>query len=759
MTIRIPVEPTDPDKPVVALPTGPTGLPPIFGGGGTLYRDPIKGRVPRQRTLDPLSPLNFYVEKYGNGVRVNVVDRDHENAEAPGSGAAEYHIHWAADVDVSTDASTTAGFTRSILLAPAIPAPGRAGALATAIYADPQYVTGWFYCTGVDKDGKRSTPTRPVQITSGIGGTIPGDVKHFRLSESGEANGQGVLSKISYAFECPDSIVNVARFQFYFRNYPTLNQVSEGISIQRTSGAGGSQTGDIRLPVARRVGAGTISISGADVTGVGTNFLSLAAVAGGDYLEVLGTRVQIASVTSNTVMTLSASWAGPAVVAVASWLVIGSVTIYCVSVGYDGSRRDDWENAPSDTVLLDGELSAPLAPGTVTVTPVATGVRVAWSQVAGTELRGYNVYRSDGLTPDTGMASQPPLPSSGTILISGAAQNPNLPEGSGFVAMQFDDTNFTAYELETNAVFTWYVTTTNVRGDESDAANDSGACRAVLPNEIDPTLPTLVDPKNYIYNSTIYGTPTNQVLANDTSQDTYTGADASNLPGRPFQSASGQADGTGRFQGYTRLESNDGGTGAAGTVTFNRNNEIVFPAAGVAKAHFVYGEVGAWDHGTAVFRKIEKGATYVLSFFARHTGVTADGTFSVFVQQMNDGTSVGDCLLRTRASDGTLSHAAGSFEIDASQFVSYYIRYYAIFKMDSTLANTKQLHYNFSWSDGTVGEVSIEKIAFQRGEIPPPWTSDMGDTTISIPNPTFPTDPVGDNRRERFGDIYGIMEP
>lgn len=723
------------------------------------YFDPIKGRLPRMRTIDPLSPLNFYVEKYGNGVRVNVVDRDHENAEMPGSGAIEYHVHFAADVDTTTDDSTLAGFRRSILLAPAIPAPGRLGAVATAIYADRKYVTGWFYCTGVDKDGKRSEPTRPVQITSGIGGTIPGDVKHFRLSESGEADGQGTLSKISYAFENPDSIENVARFQFYFLNYPTLNQVSEGISIQRTAGAGGSQTGDVRLPVARRVGEGTISIAGTAVTGTGTNFLSIAAAAGGDFIEVFGWRAQIAFVTSNTSMTLSGSWAGPAVSAVGSWLVLGSVTIYCVSVGYDGSRRDDWENAPSATVVLDGDLSPPLSPGNVTVTPVGVGARVAWEQVAGTDLRGYNVYRSDGLTPDSGMASQPPIPSAGTIMISSAAQNPSLPEGSGFVSMQFDDTNFTAYQLDVNAIFTWYVTTSNVRGDESEAASDFGTCRAVLPNEIDPTLPSLVDPKNYIYNSTIYGTGSNQVLANDTSQDTYTGANALNLPGRPFQSASGQADGTGRFGGYTRLESNDGGTGALGTVTFMRSNEILFPPPGVGAAHFAYGEVGAWEHGNATFRKIEKGATYILSFYGRHTGTTPDGTFSVFVQQMTNGLGIGDCLLRTRDSDGTISYAAGSFQIDASQFTSVYLRYYAIFKMDSTLSPTKQLHYNFSWADGTVGEVAVEKIAFQRGEILPPWTSDMGDTSIAIPNPTFPTDPIGDNRRERFGDVYAIMEP
>lgn len=727
--------------------------------GGITYYDPIKARVPRLRTIDPLSPLRFSVEKYGAGTRAIVVDRDHENAEAPGTGAVEYHIHWAADVDTTTDASTAAGFSRSILLAPAIPAPGRAGAVATAIYADPQYVTGWFYCTGVDKDGNRSAPTRPVQIVSGIGGTIPGDVKHFRLSESGEPDGQTTLSKISYAFENPDSIENVARFQFYFRNYPTLNQVSEGISIQRTAGAGGSQTGDIRLPVARRIGVGTITIAGTAVTGTGTNFLSIAAVAGGDVLEVFGTRAQIASVTSNTSMTLSASWAGPDVTAVASWVVIGSVTIYCVSVGYDGSRRDDWENAPSATVLLDGELSAPLTPGTVTATPVATGVRVAWTQVAGSELRGYNVYRSDGLTPDAGMASQPPIPSAGTVLISPpSGHNPNIPDGSG-AAMQFDDTNFTTYELDTNAVFTWYVTTTNVRGDESAAANDSGACRAVLPNEIDPTLQTLVDPKNYIYNSSIFGTATNQVLANDTSQDTYTGADASNLPGRPYGSASGQADGTGRFRGYTRLESNDGGTGAAGTVTFDKNSEILFPPPGVGKAHYAYGEIGAWDHGTSVFRKIEKGAVYILGCYVRHGGVTPDGTFTVLVEQYNNGALVGACLLRSRESDGTLSYTAGALLLDASLLVNDYVRYYAVFKTDASLVNTLQLRYNFSWAEGTVGEIRVEKIGLTRGEIPPPWTSDMGDTTVSIPNPTFPTEPTGDRRRERFGDTYAIMEP
>lgn len=714
-----------------------------------------KARLPRQRQLMVLPPLNFYVERFGLGVRAVIADRDHENTETSGTSAVEYQVHWAATVDATTDSGAAAGFARAILLAPAIPAPGRVGAPATAIYTDPKYVEGYFYCTGVAADGTRSEPTRPVRIGDGDTGTIPGDVKHFRCSESGEENGQGTLSKISYAFECPDSVENVARFQFYYRNYPALNQVHEGESVQRTSGPGGSQTGDIRLPVARRIGVGTINISGTTVNGVGTNFYAQTATAGGDYLEVLGSRVQIDSVTSETELELTAAWSGPGVVSVGSWQIIGSVTIYCVSVGFDGSRRSDYENAPAAVVVLDGELSPPLAPGVVSATPVATGVRIAWTQVAGTQLRGYNVYRSEGLTPDAGMATQPPVPSSGTKQINPpSGQNPSLPAGGSFALMQFDDTNFTTYELETNAVFTWYVTTTNVRGDESSAISVFGTCRAVLPNEIDPTLPSLVDPKNYIYNSFINGTPGNQVLANDTSQDVHTGSDASNLPGRPYQSASGQADGTGRFRGYTRLESNDGFTGAAGIVTFEDGNEINIPAPGAGKAHYVYGEIGAWDHPADLFRKIEKGGTYVLSMFLNHTGIVLDGTFGVFVQQMDNGSSVADCIHRARDSSGSIVDVGDTFNLDASLITSVSRRWWAVFQTDASAANSKQLHYNFFWENGTIGNLRIKMIAWQRGEILPPWTADMGDTTVSIPNPTNPVQPIGDDRRERFGDVY-----
>jgi hypothetical protein len=94
--------------------------------------------------------------------------------------------------------------------------------------------------------------------------------------------------------------------------------------------------------------------------------------------------------------------------------------------------------------------------------------------------------------------------------------------------------------------------------------------------------------------------------------------------------------------------------------------------------------------------------------------------------------------------------------LDGTVITSESTRYYGVFQTDASLANSKQIRYSFTWDDGTVGSIRMKKIAWQKAEFPPPYTADMGDTTVSIPNPDFPTEPVGDRRRERFGDIYLI---
>lgn len=717
-----------------------------------LTEERIREIAPGQRPL-PRPPLRFSVVDTGSGSRVTVVNDGPLGGRL--NGATSFCVHWCEECDTSTAAGKAAGFKRTVLLAPAIPATGIDHTESSALYADPKYAAGYFFLTGVDAEGRHSEPTEPARVITGpIDTTIPGPVRHFQVSESGKVSNGTVFSELSITALPPDGDTsNFGWLQLYLKDYIGLGTVQEAYS-HRWLGSGGINF-TVLYPIPRRTSTNAATATNASANVSGTGFLAIAQA--GDQFELLGFKSVITAVT-DTQLTLTDAWP-KANVTTADFVIVASVTVYGVAVSKAGTRAELSATTPSETVLMDGEISVPNAPAVVTATPVATGVRIAWDQVAGSTIKGYNVYRSDGLTADTGMANSPPEPSVGTVLIGTAEQNANLPAGSTYVGMQWDDTKFTAYELETNAVFTWYVTTLNIRGDESEAEDVSDSCRAVLPNELDPTLPTLSDPKNYIYNSFVYGTPANQVLANDTSQDTYTGAVAgTDEPGKPFGSASGQADGIGRFRGYTRLESNDGGTGATGTVTFVNNNEIFFPAPGAGNAHYCYGEIGAWDHATAVFRKIEKGAVYVLSCYARNTGVTCDGTFSVLIEQYNDGTFVGECLLRTRDSSGVLTAVAGAFELDASLLVNDYVRHYGVFQMDSSLANSKQLRYTFAWIGGTVGEIRVEKIALQRAEYPPPWTQDMGDPTVSIPNPTFPTEPIGDRRRERSGDIYIIME-
>jgi hypothetical protein len=716
-----------------------------------LTQERIREIAPGQQP-PPLPPLRFSVTDTGAGTRVTVVNDGPLGGRL--NGAVRYDVYWCEECDTSTAAGKAAGFARATCLAPSIPATNVDHTQSSALFPDPKYASGFFFVCGVDAFANRSAPTEPARVVTGpVDYTIPGPVQHFQISESGRVANDTVFSELSATALPPsEGTANFGGLQLYLKHFNGIGDVQEAY-FHRWLGSG-SINFDVLYPIPRRKGiANATFTNGSPTVGAASGLSAVARI--GDSVEVLGQRLSITNVT-DTAITLASNWPR-ATVTTTDWYVIALVTVYGVAVSKAGTRAELSSTTPSVDVLMDGELSTPNSPATIYIGNAGVAKLIEWDQVAGSTIKGYNVYRSAGITVDSGMSGfSPPRPGSGTVLIDKVAQNANLVAGSTYVRMQAQDSNFTAYDLEVNSVFTWYVTTTNIRGDESAANYATGTCRAVLPNEIDPTLPTLSDPKNFAYNAFINGTAGNQVLANDTSQDTNTGADASNLPGRPYQSASGQADGTGRFRGYTRLESNDGGTGAAGTVTFADEDEINFPAPGVGNAHFCYGEIGAWDHPTAVFRKIEKGAVYVVSCYLNHTGVTPDGTFSIFVQQMNNGTPVADCLLRTRDSSGVLTAVAGSFFIDASLITSDSKRWYAVFQMDASIANSKQLHYNFSWEGGTVGAIRLKKDAVQRAEFPPPWTPDMGDTTVSIPNPANPTDPVGDDRRERFGDVYLI---
>jgi hypothetical protein len=715
------------------------------GGGSDGIRD-FASQTPPARP-----PLRFTVEEMGSGVRCTVLN---DGPLGRLNGAVRYDVYWAEDVDTSTAAGKAAGFARAVCLAPSIPATNIDHTQSSAMYQDPKYGSGYFYCCGVDAGGRRSAPTDPAQVTTGpVDTTIPNDVRHLAISESGKVANDTVFSELSVTCEPPENVTNFGGVQLYLEDYLAIGDVQQGY-FHRWLHEGGINF-SVLYPIARRRSsvAVTVTYASGTVTAAG-GLLAVAKV--GEQFELQGRRHDITSVT-DTSIGLAISWLGTTQ-STSDYAIIGKPTIYAVSVSPGGIRRGDIENAPSVDVLMDGELSPPNAPANIYLSNAGVAKRIEWDQVASETISKYSVYRSEGSVADTGMDLVPPSPSAGTILLDSVPQNKNLPTGSSYGRLQYNDTKFTPYEMETNAVFTWYVTTTNVRGDESAAEHDSGYCRAAYPNEIDPTLPSMADPKNYIYNAMLYGLNGVLVGAGDTFQDMHTGSDGSNLPGRPYQAASLQADGTGRFRGYTRLEGNDGGTGASGSLEFFNSDEILFEAPGVGNGWFVYGEVGAWNHGTEAFRKIEKGALYVLSCYLYHGGVTPDGTFYIFVQQMEDGVTNGNALLRSRDSSGVLTTDDVPFTLDASQITATETRFWATFQMDPDIANTKQIHYNFAWQGGTVGEIHLKKIALQKGEYPAPYTPDMGDTTVSVPDAASPTPGIGDQARERVGDVFVIRD-
>lgn len=703
----------------------------------TRFYDPEKARFPRDRSLQLLAPLNYYVERYGFGVRIVVVDRAHENTDTPGTSAVEYHIRWAETVDTNTDAGKRAGYTRAILLAPAIPAAGREGAPSSAIFDDPKYVEGYFFCTPVAADGTQGDFVGPVRITSGAGGTVPADVEHFRCSESGEQDGQGTLSKISYAFEVPDNVENVDKFQFYFKNYPTLNQTSEGEAIARTSGAGGSQTGDIRLPVARRVGVGAITALGSAISGVGTNFLAMAAP--GDFLEAFGVRAEILSVTDATTMTLTGAWSGPTLSGLEDWLIIGSVTIYCVSVGYDGSRRDDTENAPSATVLLDGELSTPNAPS-LNAFAIPGSIRLEVTPSSGTQIAQIRIWRGTG----SGVSEF----STSIVHVIKADQI------NGSTPIQWDDSDFTVNEKEDGQTFTYYATAVNVRDQESDySAAAEANCRLVAGQDVDPSLIGRAGLKQMLYNSFISGTSGNNVDGADTSQDvhfdTTVGVDA---PGSPY--GGGGAAGFGRFRGYTRWHSS--ATGAAARATHQNGNEVLMPAPGVGNDCYLFQDLDAWDTNRATptrFCKMKYGGVYVFSVYLKRSGGVPNGTFRLVVEQNNNGAFLGNALLRYRDGSGVLQSVASTYNIDTTILATTWTRFYGVYTLDTTLSPTREVRFTFTHSDSTAGDIVVCQPMLNEGEELGLWIADMGDVRVSQPTPADPPGDVGDGPGTRKGYI------
>lgn len=711
----------------------------------------------RDRFLEsppPRPPLRFVVEDTGSGVRVTVVNDGPLGGRL--NGAVRYDVYWAETVDTSTAAGKAAGFARAVCLAPPLPATNVDHTQSSGLFDDPKYASGYFYVCGVDQHGQRSEPSEPARITTGpIDYTIPGDVGHLQVSESGVPANGTVFSELSITADPPDTnIQNFGGVQLYLKDFAALGDVQEGY-FHKWNGSGGINFA-VLYPIPRRKGTFNITVTNGSPNVTAASGL-LAFAQTGDNLELLGRRAEVSTVT-DTQITLTANWSGPTDTT-SDWSIIAKVTVFAVSISKAGTRRADTQNAPSVAVLMDGELSAPNAPSGVSATPLGNFVRVSWDQVAGRTIAAYNVYRSDGTGTDSGMSSVPPLPTSGTtVLLDRVPQNPNLLGGSTYATIQFDDSNFTAHEIDTNASFRYYVTTTNIRGDESAASSDTATCRPAGAYEIDPTIPTRNAGKNFLWNGNFRGTEDNQVLANDTSQDVFIFTDASNLPGRPYGAASGQADGSGKYRGYTRWESSDGGGGAAGTVVFKRDDSVLIPAPGATKVWYVYQEIGAWGESAgAEFRKIQNGEVLTLSVHVTHNGTApVGGIFYFYLDQYDDNTFLDRSLRRYRDSLGVLTTDQSGLVIDPAIITLAPIRLQAAFQIDSALSSTEQIRVNFAWEGGTAGDIVIQRAMFHPGEHAAQWTDDMGDTTITVPGTGAAPPPVGDEISDRTGDARRI---
>lgn len=722
---------------------GPFQFPNTATDPNVTPRDELSDRRLRDdRVAPPLPPLRFSIEEYGSGVRVTILN---DGPLGRQNGAIRFDVYWAEDVDATTAAGKAAGFARAVCLAPSIPATDVDHTQSSGTFTDPKYAAGWFYLCGVGPDGGRSAPTEPGQVITGpIDNTVPGDVQHLQISESGKVSNGTVDSELSVAATPPADSSNLGWVQLYLQDYTALGSMQEGYA-QKWLGSGGIDFDPLYTIPRRRNGIAATVTAGSPAVVAASGFLAVAQV--GDAFELLGRLVNISSVTDTT-LTLATAWEGPDDTN-ADWSIIALVTVYAVSVGKSGSRRDDITNAPSVRVLMDGNISVPNTPPFVYLSNAGVSVLVEWDQVAGSTIYAYKIYRSPGVGVDSGMGVQPPQPAIGTILLDTVPQDHNLPNGSTYARMQYHDSAFTLYDLDVNNQFVWYITTTNTRGDESAAVSAVGTCRRATNGELDPTVIGRNFGKNYLYNAAFAGTAGNAVLGNDTSQDAFMGTDASNLPGRVWIGAA-HTSGTGRFRGYTRWEADDGATGAAGSVKHQNGNEVHIIASGSGKAWFLYQEIGAWDESSGnAFKKMGKGEVYTLSVYLSHNGVAVNGSLFIYLEQYFDGAFQVQSLQRVRDTDSSIITTTSGFSIAPSDITATPVRYQGVYQLDAA-TSTRQVRVNIAWS-GSTGTLVVQRAMVNVGEAAALWTSDMGDTNIAIPVAAAPIDPAGDARTERSG--------
>lgn len=726
----------------------------IEPGGG----DAPSERIDERRIPLVLPPHDFALQREGNALRPFVVERGKVISSGALSSATKYLIYWVETMDLTSRAGTDAGFARAVVVCSPI---ARTYIERAAIYGDlltdSKFSSGYFMCVGADDEGERSDYIiASLQNLAILNGAIPGPVTDLQVSESGEPANGTVLSVLGFTYISPtingDAFVGI---QPVINDYPNLGDQTEFTPLLYSGppyrGAGG---GILRIAPARRFDpdpAATIAIAGTAVTGTGTKFTQYAKA--DDQIEVFNTRRRIATVNSDTSITLTASWpADPAVSAVAEFTILGKCRVYAVALSQTFNHSFDVSTWPFVDVDIDGVLSAPNAPATLDLQNFGNGIRGQFVQVAGTGIRGYIINKSTGTTDDITTSTQ---------IGKEIPHDPTTPNGG--TVLQFEDSDFTTYERENGQVFRYYVRTINVRGDISAAyATDTETCRLDSGKDGGDPIGKL-GLKNLLYNANCCGTIANTVLANDTSQDAFMFTDASNLPGRPYAAAAGQAFGTGRYIGHTRLESST--SGAAALPFHSNGSEIHYPFPGNTKVSYVYEEVDAWNTGSGVPRsaKVKKGGVYTVScYLKREGGDQPNGTFGIYIDQYNGGVFLIEAPRRFRDS-GTdeydwLTGAAAHYDVSGADLTLDWQRFTYVVKLDIDPALTvKQVRLNWAWFNGTQGGIVMCQRMFNEGEEAGVWTEDMGDSYIGRPNnPAEPPGGIGDGPGDRMP--YFIQE-
>jgi hypothetical protein len=674
------------------------------GQTGTMLREEQfdnYGRRPQ-----PLQPKRFSVHAEGTAVRVVVIDYGKPGQGSQHSGSVRYDIYWAETVDTSTKATIAAGFARATCLAPSLPAPRVEDQATSMLLTDPKYLSGYYFCVGVDANGEKSEPTAPISVTTeGVDSTVPGDVTHWDVSESGEAANGSVYSALSYRCQAPHPLGSFGGVQIYLKNYPNIGQIEQGFFHRYYGSASGPITGKQLYPICRRRGTGTVTATNGSPTITGSGFLAIAQA--NDQVEILGVRATIQSLTDTTI-TLTGNWSGESVVAFGEYSIIGYVTIFGVAISKGGTHKADVETAPSVSLLMDGELSAPVAP-TLSGSSLGNAIRIEVTVVPGVQIKQVNIYRATG----AGQAF------SSCALVKSIAYDAVNASGT----LVWDDSDFTTYEKEQGQVFSYYATTVNVRDQESSASSRlEKACRLSIPGEGSPTIPAGALGKNLLYNSYIYGTSGASVSVADVVQSDYSGTPP---------------------DGYALWDDNP--LGGASAATHLNGTEVSLGAPGAGVSCGIRQRIGAWDNtGGATgreCRRVDKGQNLTFSIYAKSTSATGpNGTLTLFIAMLNAAfAQIGSYNVKTRLSDDSFDYTDTTYIIAGSDLPDEHYRYYATFSPTTIPAGVHWIEARITHNDSDNGNnVLVTKVMLSYGDQMHAWTPELVSVIYPPPGSTPP---------------------